>query len=579
MSAMRFTPTEEQARIIAHEGSAFVAACPGSGKTRVLVERARKLLADHSSGQGVVFLSFTTAAVSELEKRLRREGLLGVPAFPHFIGTFDAFLWQFLIAPFGVPGCTERPRLIPDKDQCVIRPYPKAQELPLGCFDRARGCAIPEALKKCGFTRDAKAYETAARSARARFLERGELDFADARELALARLRDPVSSPVLSRALAARFQELIVDEAQDCNPTDLEIINWFRSARIPVKIICDPHQSIYEFRGGVTDELLAYGQSYSPNERLPITGNFRSSRHIAKTIVALRAPSERSFVDDALGEHRDEPTPVYLLSYPGRGVPSSIGLKFHELTETVGLDASTCPVIAATRLSCANALGHPIANDAREDMSYRLAAAVSSYHFSLELDGRKEALEAVHKIVLELEGNITGKTYHQYLREAEIEPGAWRPRILQLVDALRFDSARFSSVDAWHDHARSLLAPLIPPGGRSINQRLQRNPDLAKALAIAPTCGHCACTIHSVKGMEFPAVCVVMSPQTAKRILDFLSGDSPSAHAEDARKIYVGASRAQRLLAIAVPQSQTSRLMNLLQTTGAAISVVALSPQ
>ncbi|WP_422387868.1 UvrD-helicase domain-containing protein [Burkholderia multivorans] len=115
MTGRVFEPTEEQARIISHEGSAFVSACPGAGKTRVLIERARRLLADGTLGRGIAFLSFTTAAISELEDRLRREKLIQTPVFPHFIGTFDAFLWQFLIAPFGIPGCTERPRLIPDK--------------------------------------------------------------------------------------------------------------------------------------------------------------------------------------------------------------------------------------------------------------------------------------------------------------------------------------------------------------------------------------------------------------------------------------------------------------------------------
>ena len=79
----------------------------------------------------IAFLSFTIAAVSELEGRLRREGLLKTPAFPHFIGTFDGFLWQFLIAPFGVPGCATRPRLIPDKEHRQIQPYATAQSLPL----------------------------------------------------------------------------------------------------------------------------------------------------------------------------------------------------------------------------------------------------------------------------------------------------------------------------------------------------------------------------------------------------------------------------------------------------------------
>lgn len=578
MTPSPFIPTTEQTRVICHAGSAFVAACPGSGKTRVLVERARLLLSDRSAGRGIAFLSFTTAAVSELEKRLRREAVLDTPPFPHFIGTFDSFLWQFLIGPFGAPGCATRPRLIPDKDYRHIKPYTRARPLPLECFDRVTGNAIQEQLKRYGFRGEIKAHETAARNTRSRYLERGELDFADAREIALARLRDPFSSLALARALAARFQELIVDEAQDCNPTDLEIINWFRATHIPVKVICDPHQSIYGFRGGVTEELFAFGRSFQVEEQLPLTGNFRSSSHITNAIVALRAPDTRTSSDAALGRHHDEASPVYILAYPGNSVPASVGAKFRELTAALGLDACDCPVVAATRRSGANAIGHP-ADTGVKDLSYRLAVAISDYHFSFDLGGRKDALEALHKIMLELEGHTTDRTYHQYIADAEILPGSWRPRALGLAEALRFDPLRFAKADDWHDEARNLLAPLLAPGGASINQRLRRNAELAKALSCAPSSGHCARTIHQVKGMEFPAVCVVMSPKRAKGILDHLTGSGAKANSEDARKIYVGASRAQRLLSIAAPKSQAERLLSLLQATGATVSLVVLRGQ
>lgn len=569
-----FEPTEEQRRVIEHTGSAFIAACPGAGKTRVMVERARKLLGGRPTGRGIAFLSFTIAAVSELEDRLRREGLVETPAFPHFIGTFDAFLWQFLIAPFGVDGCDAKPRLIPDKDDRTIQPFAAAQALPLECFDRVTGNAIPAMIQRHGFRRKIKAHETAARNTRARFLERGELDFADARSLALARLRDLACGAILGPAFATRFLELIVDEAQDCNPVDLEIIAWFRAAGVPVKVICDPNQAIYGFRGGVTQELGKFEETFSAAERLPMSGNFRSSKHITNGVVALRAPDKRAVVDEALGEHREEPAAVQIFSYSGKGVPSSIGARFQELTAAMGLDARDCPVVSATRRTGANALGHPQDSGVR-DLSYRLAVAVSDFHFSFEVGGRKEALVDVHRIMLELGGQLDGKTYHQHLVDGEVGPESWRPEALTLVQALRFTPDRFATAEAWHDEARRLLAPLLPAGGQSINQRLRRNRDLDKALSVAPAVGHPARTIHSVKGMEFPAICVVMSPRTAKSIIDFLAG-AVHVDNEEARKIYVAASRAQRLLAIALPKKQAPRLQGLMVAMGGSVELISL---
>lgn len=574
MIAFSFEPTDEQRRVIEHEGSAFIAACPGAGKTRVMVERARKLLDRRSTGRGIAFLSFTIAAVSELEDRLRRERLVETPTFPHFIGTFDAFLWQFLIAPFGIDGCAAKPRLIPDKDDRTIRPYPAAQTLPLECFDRVTGSAIPTMIQRHGFRGKIKAYETVARRTRARFLERGELDFADARSVALARLHDQASGAILAPALAGRFQELIVDEAQDCNPVDLEIIAWFRAAGIPVKVIADPNQAIYGFRGGVTRELDQFAAAFADAERLPMNGNFRSSVHITKGVVALRAPNLRTTIDEALGEFRDEPTAVQILSYPGKSVPSTIGTKFQELAAAMGLAARDCPVVSATRRTGANALGHPQDSGVR-DLSYRLAVTVSDFHFSFEVGGRKEALVAIQRIMLELGDRMGGKTYHQHLAAVEMAPDAWRPEALALVQALRYCPERFASAEAWLDEARRLLAPLLSDDGRSINQRLRRNGELEKALSVAPASGHPARTIHSVKGMEFPGVCVVMSPSTAKGIVDSLVGAAAGDN-EEARKIYVGASRAQRLLAIALPRTQASRLRDLMLTIGGAVELVTL---
>jgi DNA helicase-2/ATP-dependent DNA helicase PcrA len=86
-----YAPTQEQQNVIDHAGTAFVTACPGAGKTRTMVERARQLLNHPDDRRGVAFLSFTNAAVDELEVRLRALGVLPAPLFPSFIGTSDRF--------------------------------------------------------------------------------------------------------------------------------------------------------------------------------------------------------------------------------------------------------------------------------------------------------------------------------------------------------------------------------------------------------------------------------------------------------------------------------------------------------
>lgn len=578
MNASAFDPTPEQQTIIEHEGSAFIEACPGAGKTRVMVERARRAVSQlrETPGRGLAFLSFTEAAVSELEARLYREGVVQKPAFPHFIGTFDSFLWKFLIAPFGAQ-CERRPaRLIPDKKYLEIAPPNVARTLSLECFDRITGKVIEEELKERGFDRSAKSYETIAKNLRASLLEQGQLDFEDARELALTRLKDPSRSRVLVTAFAARFTEIIVDEAQDCNALDIQIIGLMRESGITVKVICDPNQAIYGFRGGVGAELARFGSSFPSGERLPMTNNFRSGKNIAKSLFALRAPSMRGSEDEALGEFRNEPSPVHVLAYGGNGVPRKVGVAFAKLVDGLGLDPSRCPIVASTLPSASKAAGVPFAKK-EGGLSVRLAATVQTYHVTSDMKVKRDALIEFHKIQLEIADELIDKTYQQYLLEREIEPDHWRPNAIAMLDAMRFDINRHASASQWLKQVKTLLDPLRKLGSsRSINQRLPDKEELEKIFTASDGPSQPAHTIHAVKGLEFDAICVVMTSKHAGSIIDFLSSPPSDEDNENARKIYVGASRARRLLSIAVPKSQAERLGNLLLETGADVDLTSI---
>ncbi len=579
MTDRAFKPTPQQEKVIHHAGSAFIRACPGAGKTRVMVERARKILQSPHQGRGIAFLSFTRAAVSELENRLRQMALLGSPVFPHFVGTFDSFIWQFLVAPFGIPDTEAAPRLIPDKESRIVRPFEKVQPLFLSCFDRATGKVNAAAALRFGFNvqekipAHIKAYEKSAQKMQVRFRERGELDFDDARAVAITRLADTDFAARLSFALAAQFCEVIVDEAQDCNPADLEIIRWLRDAGISTKVICDPHQSIYEFRGGVTYELLAFANTFAKGDQLGMSGNFRSSDNICKAIVMLRAVDAQNVVDEPLGEYKDEQAHVYILSYVGNSVPATIGGKFVEFLNKFKIDIASAPVLAATRSSGSNAIGQPVVK-AKKDLTFRLAEAVSNFYFAFESGNQKSAIEQVHKVILELEGRLSGKSYHQCIAALDLKPDEWRPQALQILRALRYDPEVFADADAWHSRAKELLVPCLPGDSPSISQRLKKNKDIAAVLTLAPAVCPPAKTIHSAKGMEFPAVCVVTVPQTLKSVLDYLVTGEPAEKAETARELYVAASRAQRLLAIAAPKSQSGRIAKQLQKAGAQVTVV-----
>ena len=63
----------------------------------------------------------------------------------------------------------------------------------------------------------------------------------------------------------------------------------------------------------------------------------------------------------------------------------------------------------------------------------------------------------------------------------------------------------------------------------------------------------------------------------AGKILDYLESGQPVGAAEEARKTYVGASRAQRLLAIAIPNSRADRMTALLRSGDEPVEIVKLT--
>lgn len=81
--------------------STDVSACPGSGKTTVLLAKL-KLLADRmplENGAGICVLSHTNVAVDEIKKRLSEyaERLL---SYPNYIGTIQSFVDRFVTLPY-----------------------------------------------------------------------------------------------------------------------------------------------------------------------------------------------------------------------------------------------------------------------------------------------------------------------------------------------------------------------------------------------------------------------------------------------------------------------------------------------
>ncbi len=92
-----FNPTEEQQAAIDYDHNMVITACPGSGKTAVIVEKIRRVLPELEPFQGVIGITFTVKASEELKKRCKKNAF---DAKQSFFGTIDSFCLKEIIFPF-----------------------------------------------------------------------------------------------------------------------------------------------------------------------------------------------------------------------------------------------------------------------------------------------------------------------------------------------------------------------------------------------------------------------------------------------------------------------------------------------
>lgn len=587
--------TNEQRHFAAHMSGAFVEACPGAGKTRTVVARVSRIAATLPLRKGLAVLSFTNTAVEEFIRRCYANGIHPALRHPGFVGTFDGFLRQFFIAPGGIAGVAERPTVVDSWDTLGVEVRLRGRNnfagpgAPLDRFDAATNTIDPLTIGHAGLRAHVvahqAAYEQVAAQRRRGLRGRGHLSAADARVEALQQLENRGWSDALAAALAARFQEIIVDEAQDCNPLDLQIIGWLRDHGVAVTVVADPDQAIYGFRHGDPDRLVAFAESYDADSRLRLTGNFRSARSICALAATLR---DRADPDDSLGDTADVDSPVLVLAYQGPSVAEGIAQWFIQAVKENEINPSDAIVLAHGRRVARQACGLAPASDAGgESKITQMARAVGAFWSSSASNrAREAALRTVERMVLDMMGMIENDESPARATERNSIDRRWlRRTALEVVSRLPrscddTDTGRAEWVAALHEEIRrhklanrqrtSERSYFRNPPNREWNQHLQ-SADIQEV--------KCA-TIHEAKGKEYQAVCVVIPPDQGGNNHTTQLFDTWERRTNDEAKrvVYVGVTRAKKLAALAVPAAFCGRLKAILRDVGVNFIISELAP-
>lgn len=100
-AAARAQAYAAQQQVVTADPPFATIACPGAGKTRVIVDRHLSRAVPVRQGRAIT--SFTRVATAEVQRRCAAAGRLDLTGHPHFVGTLDTFLWLHLVRPFLPP--------------------------------------------------------------------------------------------------------------------------------------------------------------------------------------------------------------------------------------------------------------------------------------------------------------------------------------------------------------------------------------------------------------------------------------------------------------------------------------------
>lgn len=562
---MTFDPTSDQKDIINHNnGSTFVKACPGAGKTRTIVQRLKTQDFINDKRQGISVLSFTNSAVEEFKEKCASEGILEKLKFPSFIGTFDSFIWKFIALPAMQAILDIKPHLMESWGDIYINlkgdKRISDRGIPLSKFDPTTRTYDLGALRADIAQTINQHNDAYVREAERRlniFNKKGLFSTSDARKIISEALSDQSFATSLGSAINGRFKEIIIDEAQDCNTTDISILRWLVDSEVPIIVVCDPGQAIYEFRNANPDELLEFTNTLSP---LPLSGNFRSTPTICKLASILR---EHNVPDTPLGEFKDIQEPIRVIPYSGHTVCSSTGKRFFIEATKIGLSDSNLISLAHDRKSAMRAAGIiPSAKNNKTGKRFLIADITSKFKNSGN-DGRikEKALITMISLILETEGYTHGNdSWRQVIQEYNINERELRRRALEIIGDLP-GYCDVKQAEDWIEKAKGNFEKnVLLPSGKSINQLFTSTKDWYTPLTTTQKNNQIMnfATIHEAKGGEYAGVLVSIKPQS-EVIQCWTSGQIT----EEIRVLYVGVTRAKRLIGIAIPQSQLEATKNL----------------
>lgn len=290
--------TSSQLKVVEHEdGALLVVAGPGSGKTRVLTERIRRLLKKDEQHFRVLGLTFTNKAANEMVERLEDVPEIAERAF---IGTMHSFCTEVLANRGKSVGVNSLPNIFdsyqdrkqilqdavnthPDlKRELDGEPDAKKRSRRLDRWlkeigDCKNNLVLPEMVEDERFQRLYGAYNEQLRASHA-------LDFDD---LLLLTYRLFEERPKIPSFYRRQYRYICIDEAQDLNEAQYRLLCALCGPEyFNIMMVGDPKQAIFMWNGADPKYLDLFERDFRA-KTIGLQENFRSAKSVVDAAKRL----------------------------------------------------------------------------------------------------------------------------------------------------------------------------------------------------------------------------------------------------------------------------------------------------
>lgn len=290
---------KSQTEAIQHtSGPMLVLAGPGSGKTTVITERTKHLIASQGIDPShILVITFTKAAASEMKERFYR--LMGKKTYPVTFGTFHAVFFHILKHAYGFHGGNiireeQRFQFMKEIIQKMRLEYEDENEFAgdlLGEISLMKNTGVSLEhyySKNCG----KEIFEQIYQSYDRRMKQSRLIDFDDM--LVYCYELFDQRKDILS-AWQKKYQYILIDEFQDINRLQFDIVKMMARPENNLFVVGDDDQSIYRFRGAKPELMLGFEKTYPEAARALLDVNYRSCPSVVESSLRLISHNTERF--------------------------------------------------------------------------------------------------------------------------------------------------------------------------------------------------------------------------------------------------------------------------------------------